>query len=150
MPSRSFELSVDLPVSGAVVLAFLVDLRRHVGLHALMVSAEVVGSGVDARGRSWTDWVVTDALPLGPWRVPMRYPARLTAGDGEVWSEVRAALGTHLSVHWQVLDLPGSGSRLVEVTTVTAPAVTLGYAAGQARSAHERTFARLPGVLAAR
>ena len=50
MPSRSFELSVDLPVPGAEVLAFLLDPRRHVVLHALMVSAQPVGSGVDGRG----------------------------------------------------------------------------------------------------
>ncbi|MDK2014251.1 MULTISPECIES: SRPBCC family protein [unclassified Deinococcus] len=149
MPSRSFELSVDLPVPGAEVLAFLLDLRRHVGLHALMVSAQPVGSGVDGRGRPWTDWVATDTLPLGPWRAALRYPARLTSGDGEAWSKVRAALGTHLTVHWQVTDRPGGGSRMTEVTTVTAPRVTLGFAVGQARAAHEATFARLPGVLAA-
>jgi len=149
VPSRSFELSVDLPVPGAEVLAFLLDLRWHVGLHTLMVSAQPVGSGVDGRGYSWTDWVVTDTLPLGPWRVPLRYPARLTAGNGEVWSEVRASLGTRLTEHWQVADRPGCGSRLTEVTTVTAPRVTLGFAVGQARAAHEATFARLPSVLAA-
>jgi len=52
-------------------------------------------------------------------------------------------------VHWRVVDRPGGGSRLTEVTTVTGPRVTLGFAVGQARAAHEATFARLPGVLAA-
>ena len=55
MPSRSFELSVDLPVPWPEVLAFLLDLRRHVGLHALMVSAQPVGAGVVGGSRGAGD-----------------------------------------------------------------------------------------------
>jgi hypothetical protein len=61
--------------------------------------------------------------------------------------DVKAAPGCSLTTSTEATPAAG-GALIREVTRVTAPLPLAGYMTRHARLAHERTFERLPAVLA--
>lgn len=146
MATRRFELTTSVPVGPRAAIDFLVDITRHRGLHPYLVSAEVVASGLGPDG-SWQDWRVVERPRLGPVRYTIRFPARVVrTADDAMRTSVRAAPGCTLVTVTRATPVTG-GALLTETTEVIAPWPVTGYMTGQARSAHERTFAALPGEL---
>jgi hypothetical protein len=144
--TRSFELTTSVPVGPHVAIDFLTDLTRHRGLHPYLVSAEIVASGTGPDG-PWQDWRVVERPRLGPLRYTLRFPARVErSADDVMTSAVRAAPGCTLRTVTRATSAP-DGAVLTETTEVTAPWPVAGYMTGQARTAHERTFALLPAEL---
>ncbi|MFD4960304.1 hypothetical protein [Microbacterium sp. NPDC058389] len=147
MPTRSFTLSatVDAPPESAI--AFLMQLDRHHGLHPYLQSAEVVAEGVAGDG-PWWDWRVVERPTV--WGIPytMRFPARMTRlSAGSMRGDVVAAPGCRLQTVTTAVPT-ADGTVVEETTTVTAPGPVIGYMTKHARSAHARTFGRLPAELA--
>ena len=133
-------------MSAEDAIDFLMTLDRHRGLHAFLQSAVIVGRG-ETDGLPWWDWAVDDRLPLGPFRYPFRYPARMTRlSPHSLHARVRAARGCFLE-STTIATTDGDGARIEERTLVTAPAPLLGYMAANARRAHAQTLSRLPVVL---
>jgi hypothetical protein len=66
--------------------------------------------------------------------------------DDAMSTSVRAAPGCTLLTFTRATPT-AAGALLSETTEVTAPWPVVGYMAGQARTAHERTFALLPREL---
>ena len=149
--TRSFELTTSVPVGPRAAIDFLTDLTRHRGLHPYLVSAEVVASGTGPDG-PWQEWRVVERPRLGPLRYTIRFPARVVRDGGTMTSSVRAAPGCTLRTVTRATpagddDGDGTSALLTETTEVTAPWPVVGYMTRQARAAHERTFALLPGEL---
>ncbi|HEV6955252.1 MAG TPA: SRPBCC family protein [Promicromonospora sp.] len=148
MATRRFELTARVPVPPDAAIDALADLTRHAGLHPFFVSAQVVGTGSGPDG-PWQDWRVVERPPLGPLRYRLRFGARVARPDARTMvTAVRAAPGCTLRTTTQAApDGDGDGAILTETTHVTAPLAVVGYMARQARVAHERVLARLPGHL---
>jgi hypothetical protein len=144
---RRFELTTSVPVGPRAAIDFLTDLTRHRGMHPYLVSADVVASGLGPDG-PWQDWRVVEQPRVGPLRYTIRFPARVVrTADDAMSTSVRAAPGCTLVTHTRATPF-ADGVLLTETTEVTAPWPVAGYMTGQARTAHERTFALLPGELA--
>ena len=130
------------------VIDFMVDLSRHHGLHPYVVSADVVGSGEDARG-SWQDWRLVERPRLGPLRYTIRFPARMVRlSPVSMLGDVRAAPGCLLRTETSAAFVDGA-TVLSETTTVSAPLPLVAYMTSQARVAHARTYSLLPGEFTA-
>jgi hypothetical protein len=143
---RRFELSTPVPVDAQAAIDFLADLTRHRGLHPYLVSADVVASGAGPDG-PWQDWRVVERPLVGPLRYTIRFPARVVrTADDAMSTSVRAAPGCTLRTSTRATPL-ADGALLTETTEVIAPWPVAGYMTRQARTAHERTFALLPGEL---
>ncbi len=144
-----FELTTSVPVGPRAAIDFLTDLTRHRGLHPYLVSADVVAEGTGPDG-SWREWRVVERPRLGPLRYTIRFPARVVRDGDTIASSVRAAPGCTLRTVTRATPAEndgGTGALLTETTEVTAPWPVAGYMTRQARAAHERTFALLPGEL---
>lgn len=147
MATRRFELTTSVPVGPRAAIDFLTDLTRHRGMHPYLVSADVVASGIGPEG-PWQDWRVVERPRLGALRYTIRFAARVVrTADDVMCTSVRAAPGCTLQTRTRATST-AHGALLTETTEVTAPWPVVGYMAGQARTAHERTFALLPGELA--
>jgi len=147
VPERVIDLSTTVPTTPAVVLDFLLDLNRHHGLHPFLVRAEVVDEGVSPEGE-WRQWQVLERPKLGPLRYPISFGARLTrTSETSFRTDVRAAPGCTISATTDAVESP-DGCRVTERAVVRAPRLLLGYMAGQAGTAHARTFRLLPTALA--
>jgi len=145
--ARDFELETTVAAAPDEAIDFLADLAGHRGLHPFLVRADVVGEGVDDDG-PWLDWLVVERPPLGPLRYTIRFPTRVRRLDPtSMRSEVRAAPGCRLSIHTTAASVAGA-TVVHERTTVTAPALLVGYMTHEARTAHTRTFEVLPRELA--
>ena len=144
MATRTFELAATVPVAPAVAIDFLADLARHHGLHPFLVSADIVARGEDTDG-PWTAWRVVERPALGPFRYTIRFPARMQRlSPTSLLGTVHAAPGCSLVTHSTAIATEG-GALLRESTTVTAPALLVGYMARGARTAHARTYGLLAG-----
>jgi hypothetical protein len=144
-----FELTTSVAVGPSAAIDFLTDLTRHRGLHPYLVSADVVAEGTGPDG-PWQEWRVVERPRLGPLRYTIRFPARVVRDGDTMTSSVRAAPGCTLRTVTRATpagDDDGAGALLTETTEVTAPWPVAGYMTRQARAAHERTFALLPGEL---
>jgi len=149
MSTRAFELSTRVPVAPEVAIDFLSDLAEHHGMHPYLVEASVVGSGAD-EGGPWTDWRIVERPALGPFRYTIRFPARMhRTSPTAMAGDVLAARGCTLVTSTRAVP-DGAGAVVTESTTVTAPALLVGYMAKHARLAHERTYSLLAGELAGR
>lgn len=147
--TRGFQLTVTVPVDARAAIDFLADLTRHRGMHPYLVSAEVVATST-GQDEPWQDWQVVERPRLGPLRYRIRFPARVVrTADDTMTTWVRAAPGCTLRTVTRATADP-DGALLTETTEVVAPWPVIGYMTRQARSAHERTFALLPGELGAR
>jgi hypothetical protein len=141
---RSFELTTTIAAAPAEVIDFLMDLTQHRGLHPYLESAVVVAAGVDTEG-PWTQWRVHERPRLGPFRYSIRFPARMLRSSAtSMVGTVQAAPGCSL-VTTTTASLVGGQTVLSEITRVTAPLLLVGYMTSQARIAHARTYALLPG-----
>ncbi|WP_345800020.1 hypothetical protein AAIB33_11090 [Microbacterium sp. AZCO] len=148
MATRRFELTTTVPADPVVAIDFLSELSRHRGLHAFMVSAELVGWGRGADG-DWREWLVIDRLKLGPIPYTFRYRAHITrTSPTSLRGRVPAAPGCVLDITTTGEDAENGGAVLHETTVVTAPGILVGYMAESARVAHTRTFSLLPDELA--
>lgn len=146
MATQTFELTTTVPVTAEAAIDFLVDLRRHHGLHPYVVTAEIVAHGVDADG-TWNVWRVVERPRLGPFRYTIRFPARMTrTSPTSMRGDVIAARGCTLTTTTHATP-SGAGAELHEVTVVTAPRPLIGYMTRQARLAHARRFEVLPAEL---
>jgi hypothetical protein len=142
--TRTFQLTTIVPAAPTAVIDFMVDLTRHHGLHPFVVSATVVESGKDD-GVAWQDWRVVERPRLGPLRYTIRFPARMERrSPTSMRGTVVAAPGCTLVTLTEARSVSGE-TVLTESTTVSAPAVLVGYMTSQARIAHARTFRLLPG-----
>ncbi len=148
MTTRTFELTTTVSAPPEAVIDFLLRLDGHRGIHPYLERAEVVDSGSDEL-RPWWDWRIVERPRLGPLRYTIRFPARMwRLAPGAMRGSVRAAPGCALLTE-TTADAEGSRTRVREVTTVSAPAIVVGYMTRHARLAHARTFARLGGELEA-
>ncbi|MFI8526261.1 hypothetical protein ACIGB8_17510 [Promicromonospora sukumoe] len=149
MTTLRFELTTSVPVGPHAAIDFLTDLTRHQGLHPYLVSADVVAEGTGPDG-PWQEWRVVERPRLGPLRYTIRFPARVVRDGDTMTSSVRAAPGCTLRTVTRATpagDGDGTSTLLTETTEVIAPWPVAGYMTRQARAAHERTFALLPGEL---
>ncbi|MCV2393696.1 hypothetical protein OEB99_05185 [Actinotalea sp. M2MS4P-6] len=153
--SRSFELVTRVPGTPEAAVDFLADLAAHRGLHAYLESAEVVGRGSSDEGQ-WVDWRVAERPRLGPFRYRIRFPARMIrTSPTTLVGRVVAAPGCTLETSTTATEAGSSdggasapsGVELREVCVVSAPWPLVGYMTRHARIAHERTYARIAGVL---
>jgi hypothetical protein len=146
MASRTFDVSAVVPVSPEDAIAFLLRLDCHRGLHAYVQTAERVAEGTDAAG-DWADWRVAETPRLGPFRYTLRFRARMTrTSPSTMTGLVHPGLGATMATHTVALPADG-GAHVTETVTVTAARPLVGYMERQARIAHERMFALLPGEL---
>lgn len=149
MATRTFELTTTVPVAPSAAIDFLADLAAHRGMHPFLVSADPVAHGDDGDG-PWTAWRVVERPAVGPLRYTIRFPARMRrASPTSLVGTVHAAPGCSLVTRTTATEVDG-GTRVRETTTVTAPALLVGYMTRGARTAHTRTFALLAAELAAR
>lgn len=143
-------LTTVVPVSPEQAIDFLVDLRRHKGLHPYLAEARVVDEGDSADGH-WQQWQVRERPRLGPIRYSIRFGARLfRTSPASFTSWVDAAPGCSIEAGTVARQGTAPGTSVLEErSVVTAPRLLLGYMASQAEIAHTRTYSRLPDVLGA-
>jgi hypothetical protein len=118
-------------------------LDRHTELHPLVVGVERLPPAPGAL----RSYAITDRLRIGPVGFRVRYRADvLAATEREVHTVAHQRPGT--TVHNRSRISPDGDRTGIEVEiTLRAPAPLFGYALRQARRAHERLAARLPGAL---
>lgn len=146
--TRSFTLTVRVPVAAEEAIGFLGDLGRHVGLHPFLEAATVTAADPDG---SWQEWWVVERPAVGPVRYRIRFAARVERlGPVALRTTVQPLAGCRLVTRTAAGGREGGPSTVVETCTVTAPWPLAGYIAREARRAHRRTFALLPAALGER
>ncbi len=149
MATRTLSHRAFVPgVTPAEAIDWLADLTHTVGLQPLIESATQTRRDV-IDGHEVTTWRVAERPRLGPLGYRIRFGATaIRLAPDRLETRVRAAAGTRLTtvVH-AVPDPAGTGVHIEQVLTLTAPRLTVGYAACQAAAAHTEAFRRLPDLL---
>jgi hypothetical protein len=145
---RSFEVSTTVPGPPPVVIDFLMDLEKHRGLHPYLVSATVSGTGRSHLG-PWWDWQVEERPRVGPVPYSLRFRVRMTrTSPTSLESRLTALPGCHLRALTRAVATADGSTLVTEKVAAKAPPLIVGYLARKARTAHTRTYARLPAALA--
>ncbi len=132
MKQGTFSYDVFIAAPPEVVIPFLADLRNQSKFHPLIVNIEEAPAPEGVLRR----YLITDQLPLGPFRFKIVYRADvLRVTEREVLTEAYQSPQTYVTN--QTTCVPeGTGTRFTETVTLKSPDLLFGYAFSQAKSAH--------------
>lgn len=128
-------LSEVMPASAEEVRAFFCDLPALTRLHPLVVSVRIVARDDGEHGYAET-YRVRDRIPLGPFRLPIVYTARIEVPvAGDVRTEARQF--PRVRLHGVLcFEQERDGTRVTERLRIDAPRPLAAVTATQAVTAH--------------
>jgi len=146
MSPPDFVLEIELRATRDRVRSFLCDLHNHRDLHPLIVAVEELAA--DPARPSARRYRITDRVPVGPFGMTIAYTAEVEAQSaGLVRAEAWQTPGIHLTTEYELADLDGGGTRLIERVSVEAPWPLRRFTIRQARAAHRTTLDRMKELL---
>lgn len=107
---KEFEFTVSGPPDE--VYAILSDPDRFTGVHPLIHRMRPMGND---------RFMVTEYMPLGPVRIPFRYPARITKDPAELEISIRALVHYSIRIEMDIrVTGRASGSHVKEIVRISS------------------------------
>lgn len=122
---NTFHIDADLPV----VLEHLTTPENYIGLSPIVVAVE----GVDRSTPGVVRYTATERfrfLGFIKWDNPIA--VELLTDDSAVWGDVKSPGGVRMAYRFD-LSAEGTGTRMEDTLTLSAPSLIIRYAAGEAR-----------------
>ena len=147
MRQEQFTLSTTVSADLDTTFQFLCDYDNHRHLHPYFEASELIGSGVNAAGEAYQDFIITDHIPFLFFHYKTTFPTRQIITAPHIFrSEVQAVLNTNL-VNVMSCEEENGRTLITETVTIQASWLAIRYVKRKAFEAHSRTFALLPTVL---